>query len=480
MDKNIKKSSSSSGMSRASLKRKKGMEKISSQRTKSLSNMLVGNDESRKKSNKSNNSDDDDDNNINSYVKSIKTSKIDTIKKKVIKKKKIPEVIIPSVDNLTILDILTLKEIHDIDSKTRAMMLLSTMIHPIERKEFYKDYFEKESLLCQVENNSKTELISSTFNRFKGLLTKKSLDNTIKEATLYYDVDVNISKYENGKLLNKNIINKRTNLNEDNNDPIQAKSKELLSNYSSGYTLQFLCPQKYFDNIWRFLSSLEHEFGTMVGCNAYLMPPGCQGFAPRFETTDNFIMQLEGSSRWRVYKCDKDKELPRYRSDKVITQLELPSATIDTVLKAGESIYIPKGWIYQEECCNGNHSLHLCVNTNSYNSMLEFMELIAPEALALTATTNIKLRQSLPQSIFEFMGVASSGTLVTICLFSNYLCNYLSIFLSENEEEDYRRTSFQNSIRKVFANVIENSIDMYDILKIVIYLFLNINIFLFK
>jgi lysine-specific demethylase/histidyl-hydroxylase NO66 len=50
------------------------------------------------------------------------------------------------------------------------------------------------------------------------------------------------------------------------------------------------------------LSNLEHEFGCMVGSNAYLTPGGAlnQGFAPHYDDIEAFILQLEGYKHWRV------------------------------------------------------------------------------------------------------------------------------------------------------------------------------------
>ena len=50
------------------------------------------------------------------------------------------------------------------------------------------------------------------------------------------------------------------------------------------------------------LSNLEHEFGCMVGSNAYLTPGGSQnqGFAPHYDDIEAFILQLEGYKHWRV------------------------------------------------------------------------------------------------------------------------------------------------------------------------------------
>lgn len=50
--------------------------------------------------------------------------------------------------------------------------------------------------------------------------------------------------------------------------------------------------------MWQVLGTLELFFRAPVGCNAYLTPPGRQGFAPHSDDIDAFILQLEGTKRW--------------------------------------------------------------------------------------------------------------------------------------------------------------------------------------
>lgn len=59
------------------------------------------------------------------------------------------------------------------------------------------------------------------------------------------------------------------------------------------------------------LGTLELFFRTAVGCNAYLTPPGRQGFAPHSDDIDAFILQLEGSKRWDLFPLHELCRAPR-------------------------------------------------------------------------------------------------------------------------------------------------------------------------
>ena len=51
------------------------------------------------------------------------------------------------------------------------------------------------------------------------------------------------------------------------------------------------------------LAGLESYFRTVIGCNAYLTPPGAQGFAPHSDDIDAFVLQMEGSKRCAFWLC---------------------------------------------------------------------------------------------------------------------------------------------------------------------------------
>ena len=82
---------------------------------------------------------------------------------------------------------------------------------------------------------------------------------------------------------------------------------------------------------------MQDYFGSMVGANVYLTPPGTQGFAPHFDDVDVFLLQLEGRKQWRVYKPKDEQRLARFPS-RNFKQEEIGEPCLETTLKAGDML----------------------------------------------------------------------------------------------------------------------------------------------
>ena len=81
------------------------------------------------------------------------------------------------------------------------------------------------------------------------------------------------------------------------------------------FSLRMLNPQTFDEQVWKLCATLQEFFGSFVGTNMYLTPPGTQGFAPHYDDVEVFILQLEGKKHWRVYEPRTAQEtLPRYSS----------------------------------------------------------------------------------------------------------------------------------------------------------------------
>jgi bifunctional lysine-specific demethylase and histidyl-hydroxylase NO66 len=80
-----------------------------------------------------------------------------------------------------------------------------------------------------------------------------------------------------------------------------AKALEL---FRGGATIVFQGLHRYHPPLADLVAELELELGHPCQANAYLTPPGSQGFAVHSDTHDVFVFQTAGSKDWEVHTDD--------------------------------------------------------------------------------------------------------------------------------------------------------------------------------
>lgn len=286
--------------------------------------------------------------------------------------------------------------------RQRARALFQSILgSTVSLKEFYDDYWEQKPLYISADDDSQK-------TRLDGILSKVGIQTLIETQPTYYGKDLNVTRYEEGP----DGVKRRITLDPQSNSPeefVLVDSKDAWANYESGCSLRLLCPHKYNDVLHALLSTLEWEWGCMVGANVYLTPPGAsQGFAPHYDDIEAFILQLEGCKHWKVYAPLNKRETLARTSSPDYTEEDLKGVepVLDVVLKPGDVLYMPRGWIHQACTTPGKqHSLHLTISAMQQWSWADYLELLMPEALeAAASNTSTSLREGLPLRFLDYMG----------------------------------------------------------------------------
>ena len=76
----------------------------------------------------------------------------------------------------------------------------------------------------------------------------------------------------------------------------------IRERYAAGSTLVLQSLHRIHPPLVRFCRELAAELGHATQCNAYVTPPGSQGFSPHHDTHDVFVLQVDGFKRWKVYE----------------------------------------------------------------------------------------------------------------------------------------------------------------------------------
>jgi len=112
-----------------------------------------------------------------------------------------------------------------------------------------------------------------------------------------------------------------------------------------------------------FCRLLEDALGLPVQANSYYTPRGSQGFAVHHDTHDVLVLQVAGEKRWRVYEPLLELPLKHQRYSPALGEHGEP--TEDLVLRAGDTLYLPRGWLHEAET-SATDSLHLTIGITAH------------------------------------------------------------------------------------------------------------------
>ncbi len=85
--------------------------------------------------------------------------------------------------------------------------------------------------------------------------------------------------------------------------------RKALALFDDGATVVFQGLHRYWPPLTRLVAELELELGHPCQANAYLTPPGAQGFAVHSDSHDVFVFQTVGSKRWEIHTPDGVEEI---------------------------------------------------------------------------------------------------------------------------------------------------------------------------
>jgi lysine-specific demethylase/histidyl-hydroxylase NO66 len=172
----------------------------------------------------------------------------------------------------------------------------------------------------------------------------------------------------------------------------QVVDDKIMQLYADGATLVLQGLHRIWPPLIDFGRRLGDELRQPLQVNAYLTPAGNKGFATHYDTHDVFVLQVDGSKRWRVHPPVLPDPLERQswdgRADEVGATAEGPAA-LDVVLTPGDALYLPRGWLHSAEA-QGERSLHLTVGVRALTRYA-----IVEELLVLAAD-DARLRATLP------------------------------------------------------------------------------------
>ena len=119
-------------------------------------------------------------------------------------------------------------------------------------------------------------------------------------------------------------------------------ARKVLDHFDDGATVVLQGLHRYWPPLTRLVRELELALGHPCQANAYLTPPGSQGFARHSDTHDVFVFQTHGRKQWEIVEGGEEREV---------------------LLEPGLSMYLPTGTPHSARS-QEQTSLHVTVGIN--------------------------------------------------------------------------------------------------------------------
>lgn len=248
---------------------------------------------------------------------------------------------------------------------------LEELLSPLTAETFFADYWEKQTLVVHRDRPSYFESLFSLAEADRVLTTLacKYPGITLKNARS----PVSSADYtSNGQNLD---------------------IPRVCQLYRDGATIAMAYLDTCVPSLTRLCRGLERDFRCVCQTNVYLTPAGAQGAKPHYDTHDVLIIQVAGSKRWIVYGTPIESPLSTQDFDPTLHELGKP--TLEFVLHAGYSAYVPRGHVHEAQTTD-ELSLHVTAGVLQNTWMDMLLELVAEAALKEPL-----LRKSLPPALLS-------------------------------------------------------------------------------
>nr|WP_250293939.1 cupin domain-containing protein [Streptomyces atroolivaceus] len=177
----------------------------------------------------------------------------------------------------------------------------------------------------------------------------------------------------------------------------QLDDTALWRAFSDGATLVLQALHRTWEPVTDLVSVLSTELGHPVQANAYVTPPQNRGFDAHYDVHDVFVLQIEGAKRWVVHEPvlpDPLRDQPwTDRRSAVADQAAHGTPHMDTVLRPGDVLYLPRGWLHSAQA-QGQVSIHLTLGVHTWTRH-SLAEQLTRAALAALGDDPV-MRRALP------------------------------------------------------------------------------------
>jgi hypothetical protein len=164
-----------------------------------------------------------------------------------------------------------------------------------------------------------------------------------------------------GSTLKPGALTRKARLGDRDLDDL-ASPNAVIAGYRRGATVVLQGLHLTDPGLARFANNLALELDQPVQINAYLSPESATGLDVHFDYHDVFVVQLEGTKRWRIWSPIERSVDPVGGKHAIPRPAweELGEPLLDLVLEEGDVLYLPRGHPHVAETTD-RASAHLTI-----------------------------------------------------------------------------------------------------------------------
>jgi hypothetical protein len=183
----------------------------------------------------------------------------------------------------------------------------------------------------------------------------------------------------------------------------QVADDRVLALFAEGHTIVLQGLHRLWPPLIEFAGALTSDLGHPVQVNAYVTPRSSQGFSAHYDVHDVFVLQVAGEKRWRIHEpvvTDPRRDEPWTDHRAAVEQRGAETPLIDAVLRPGDALYLPRGYLHAAEAVGGT-SCHLTVGVHpvTRQAVLDAVVAIVADDRALRSSLPLGVDLSDPQQI---------------------------------------------------------------------------------
>jgi len=261
---------------------------------------------------------------------------------------------------------------------------MAGLLHPKTILEFQRTYWEKDPV--HIKRNDPSH--------YGTAFTRESMIKLLDSNELKFGSEVDAYRYVDGV--------KESFAREFSDKIVSVEDISKLLDEKQA-TVLFQQPQRYSDVLWNILEKMECFFGSLVGAHAYMTGARAEAFAPHCDDSESFVLQLEGSMHWSIYR--PQVELAHGFTQDLSSDFK-GELVLEAELKTGDLLYIPRGFIHQAVNKSDAHSTRLEISTYRHTSWGDFLNLAVSQAVenALDSQQDKTFRLGMPLKYGSYLG----------------------------------------------------------------------------